>query len=93
MKPTCALGLLAYLKPLGALGLLLRWLAHLVLHCTDEAQLGRNSCLQLYFWHQTLNFHVIAGNGALCFGDLIMPANSLTASSVWVFGPGCFAVD
>ena len=48
-----ALGLLAYLKPLGALGLLLRWLAHLVLHCTDEAQLGRNSCLQLHFWHQT----------------------------------------
>ena len=40
MKSTSALGLLAYLKPLGALGLLLRWLAHLVLHCTDEAQLG-----------------------------------------------------
>jgi hypothetical protein len=28
--------------------LLLRWLAHLVLYCTDEAQLSRNSCLQLY---------------------------------------------
>ena len=32
--------------PFGALGQLLRWLDHLVLHCTDEAQLGRNSCLQ-----------------------------------------------
>ena len=53
MKPTSALGLLVYLKPLGALGLLLRWLAHLVLYCTDGAQLGRNSCLQLHFWHQT----------------------------------------
>ena len=39
-KPTSVLGLLAYLKPLGALGLLLRWLAHSVLHRTDEAQLG-----------------------------------------------------
>ena len=36
--------------------------------------------------------HAITGSGALCFGDLIIPANSLTASSVWVFGPGCFAV-
>ena len=26
------------------------------------------------------------------FGDLIIPAISLTTSSVWVFGPGCFAV-
>ena len=30
-------------KPLDARGLLLWWLAHLVLHGTDEAQLGRNS--------------------------------------------------
>ena len=29
------------------------------------------------------------GSGALCFGDLIILANSLTASSVWVFGPDC----
>ena len=27
----------------------LRWLDHLVLHCTDEAQLDRNSCLQFVF--------------------------------------------
>ena len=26
--------------PFGALSQLLRWLDHLVLHCTDEAQLG-----------------------------------------------------
>ena len=45
-------------KPLGTLGLLLRWLVHLVLHCIDEAQLGWNSCLQLHFWHQLLKFHV-----------------------------------
>ena len=79
-------------NPIGALDLLLRWLAHLVLHCTDEAQLSRNSCLQLHFWHQLLKFHVITGSGALCFGDLIIPANSLTASWVWVLRPGCFAV-
>ena len=36
-------------NPLGALGLLLRWLAHLVLHCTDKAPLGQNS--YLHFWH------------------------------------------
>ena len=60
-----------YLKPLGALGLLL-------CSCT--------------FGTKLLNFHVITGSGALCFGDLIIPANSLTASLVWVFGPGCFAV-
>ena len=42
--------LLAYFKPLGALGLLLTSLAHLVLHSAEEAQLGRNGCLQLYLW-------------------------------------------
>ena len=39
-----------------------------------------------------LKFHAITGSGALCFGDLIIPANSFTASWVWVFRPGCFAV-
>ena len=34
-------------KPGGALDQLFRWLVHLVLHYTDEAQLGQNSCLQL----------------------------------------------
>ena len=29
----------------------MRWLAHLELHCTDKAQLGRYSCLQLHCWH------------------------------------------
>ena len=42
-----------YLSPLhGARGILLRWLAHLVLHCTDEAQLGRmqlHSCMAPIF--------------------------------------------
>ena len=47
-KLTSTLGLQAHLSPLG---LLLRWLAHFVLHCTDEAQVGRNSCLQLHSWH------------------------------------------
>jgi hypothetical protein len=32
------------LKPLGALGLLSRWLVHLVLHYTDEAQLHVAVC-------------------------------------------------
>ena len=46
-------------KPLGARGILLRWLAHPVLHCTDEeAQLGRNSRLQLHSWYLFLKFHV-----------------------------------
>ena len=37
----------SYFKaPFGALGQLLSCLDHLVLHCTDEAQLGRSSCLQ-----------------------------------------------
>ena len=41
MKSISALGLQAYLyiKPFGALDHRLRWLAHLVLHCIDEAQL------------------------------------------------------
>ena len=39
-----------------------------------------------------LKFHAITGSGALCFGDLIIPANSFTASWVWVFRPGCFTV-
>ena len=33
----------------------------IVLHGTDEAQLGRNSCPQLHLWHHThvpLKFHV-----------------------------------
>ena len=47
MKPTSALGLLVYLKPLD---LLFRWLAHLVLLSTNETQLGG---LQLHSWHQT----------------------------------------
>ena len=66
MKPITPLGLLAYLSPLGARGLLLRWLAHLVLHCTDESQLDRNSCLQLHSWHLVLKFH------ATCVGTVLM---------------------
>ena len=53
MKPTSTLGLQAHLSPLG---LLLRWLAHLVLHCTDKAQLGQNSHLQLHSWHLFRSF-------------------------------------
>ena len=49
LRAVCAV-YMAYLK---SLGLLLRWLAYLVLHCTDKAQLGQNSCLQLHFCHQT----------------------------------------
>ena len=69
-----------------------------MLHCTDEVQLGQNmySCLQFALLAPILKFHAITGSGALCFGDLIIPANSLTASWVWVLGlvvgPGCFAV-
>ena len=37
---------------------LLRWLAHLVLHCTDKAQFGRNGCLQLHSGHLIWKFHV-----------------------------------
>ena len=47
-KPTSTLGLQAYLSPLVP-GSTVE--AHLVLHCTDEAQLSRNSCLQLHSWH------------------------------------------
>ena len=63
MKPTSALVLLAYLKPLGALGLLSRWLVHLLLHCTDKAQTAICSCtlgtklLNLYV-HITGNVYV-----------------------------------
>ena len=53
MKPTSILGLQANLRPLG---LLLRWLAHLVLHCSDKAQLGQNSHLQLHSWHLFISF-------------------------------------
>ena len=35
MKPTSTSGLQAYLSPLVPGSLLLRWLAHLVLHCTS----------------------------------------------------------
>ena len=45
----------AYLKPLRALGLLLRYL---VLHCTDEAQLGRN--MQLHFGTILWKFHAVS---------------------------------
>ena len=42
---------LSLFEPLCALGFLLRWQAHLVLHYTDQAQLlGQNSCL-LHLWH------------------------------------------
>ena len=48
----------------------------------EGIQLGRNSCLQFAFLAPILKFHAIIGSGALCFGDLIILANSLTAS--WV---------
>ena len=54
-------GGVGYLKPLGALGLLLRWQVHLVLHCTGEAQLGRNSCIFgtiILKFHPACNVHV-----------------------------------
>ena len=64
--------------------------------CNIKTWEGLGTRLLWLYMHPThpklLNFHVITGSGALCFGDLIIPANSLTASSVWVFGPGCFAV-
>ena len=44
MKPLSILKLQCFLSPVEVN--CLRWLVHLVLHCTDEAQLGRNSCLQ-----------------------------------------------
>jgi hypothetical protein len=42
-----------------SLCLLLRWLAHLVLHCTNKAQFNQNSYmyLQLHFRHLFLNIH------------------------------------
>ena len=47
MKPTSTSTSLSLFKaPIDALGQLLMWLDHLVLYCTDKAQLGRNSCLQ-----------------------------------------------
>ena len=45
-----------------------------------------------YFFFFFFLFHAITGSGTLCFGDLIIPANSLTASSVWVYRPSYFAV-
>ena len=41
------------------MGLLLRWLAHLMLYCTDEAKLSQNNCLQLHFWHLFLKLMYI----------------------------------
>lgn len=47
-----------------------------VLHCTDEAQLGRNSCLQLAHWHHSFEFYAFIGGGAL-LGGFIIPADSM----------------
>ena len=40
---------------------------HLVPHCTDEAQLGRNSCLHAVAHTKHLRVHAITGSGDLCF--------------------------
>ncbi len=47
------------LNPLGALSLLLRWLAHLVLHYTDEAQLHVSVC-SCSFGTYFLKFHIVS---------------------------------
>ena len=49
-------------------------LAHLVLHCTDEAQSGRNSCLQLHFWHQTFE---VSCSWSLMYRLLAVPQSGL----------------
>ena len=45
-KPTSTLRHLCLFKPLRSTVELAGVAGQLVLHCTDEAQLGRNSCLQ-----------------------------------------------
>ena len=41
-----------------------------MLHCTDEAQLGRNSCLHAVAQTRLEKVKAVTGSGALSFGDL-----------------------
>ena len=41
-------------KLFDALSQLLKWLDHLVLHCTDEAKLDQKSSCSLHFRHHTV---------------------------------------
>ena len=41
-----------------------------MLHCTDEAQLGRNSCLHAVAQTKLEKVKAVTGSGALSFGDL-----------------------
>ena len=81
------------LKLHGALGLLLRWFAHLVVHCTDDtetAQLCWDRCLQLHAWHQTFELSnsvtrwLTLVNGEMKEVRTTMPAsaNSLATSLI-----------
>ena len=80
-----------HFKPLGARGLLLRWLAYVVLYYTDSYWQGPIRLKQLSvvaFLAPTVNVHATTGSGALCLVIYNYLANSLTiyTSSAWVLG-------